>query len=121
MKGLHGFTMIEVLVAMAVFAISAMAVLNATGQNVITLGVLEEKTLASIVANNQVSLLILDSETSNISEKSGSSEMGGRNWHWTIKPIDTSDGMLRAIDVIVWQDDRKLNPYLTVRTYVAGK
>ena len=120
MKKNLGFTMIEVLVAMAVFAISAMAVLNATGQNVLSLGMLEEKTFASIVANNQMSLFKIDGSSIS-SEKNGSSEMAGREWYWTIKPIDTSDGMLRAIDVIVWQDDKKRDQLLMVRTYVSGK
>lgn len=120
MRRNRGFTMIEVLVAMAIFAVSAMAVLNATAQNVISLGILEEKTFASIVANNQMSLLVL-SDTALSAEKNGNSEMAGRVWYWTIKPVDTSDGMLRALDVIVWQDDNKKNPLLTVRTYVAGK
>lgn len=115
-----GFTLIEVLVAMAIFAVSAMAVLNATAQNINTLRILEEKTLASIVADNQMVLLLLNNTVS-ASEKNGSSEMGGRDWFWTIKPVDTTDGMLRALDVIVWQDDKKQSPLLTVRTYVASK
>lgn len=114
-----GFTLIEVLVAVAIFAVSAMAVLNATGQNVTTLGVLEEKTLASIVANNQMTLLMLD-DAILTSEKNGSSDMAGREWFWTIKPIDTADGLLRALDVIVWQDENKRSPLLTVRSYVAS-
>lgn len=120
MKSNYGFTLIEVLVAMAIFAVSSMAVLNATGQNLSTLGILEEKTLAAIVADNQMALLLLN-DSAPTSEKNGNSKMGGRDWFWTIKPVDTSDGLLRALDVIVWQDEFKRNPLLTVRTYVAAK
>ncbi len=60
-------------------------------------------------------------EKNQSSEKSGSTEMGNREWFWTIKPINTADGMLRALDVIVWQDINKKNPLLTVRTYAAVK
>lgn len=119
MRSHRGFTLIEVMVAMVIFAVSAMAVLNATSQNITALGILEEKTLASMVADNQMALLLL-SDAIPSAPQSGTSEMGGREWFWTIKPINTADGMLRAIDVIVWQDENKKSPLLTVRAYVAG-
>ncbi len=116
-KKQSGFTLIEVLVAMAVFAITAMAVLNATSQNARTLMLLEEKTFASMVADNQLVLLTLQ-ESVPSSEKSGKEKMAGKEWHWTIKPVKTSDNLLRAVDVIVWSDERKKDPLTTVRTYV---
>ncbi len=117
MKKRNGFTLIEVLVAMAVFAVTAMAVLNATSQNARTLMLLEEKTFASMVADNQLALLVLEGGAPS-SEKSGKEEMAGKEWYWTIKPVKTSDSMLRAIDLIVWSDEQKRNPLTTVRTYV---
>ncbi|WP_394213052.1 type II secretion system minor pseudopilin GspI [Enterovibrio calviensis] len=113
----RGFTLIEVMVAMAVFAVAALAVLNATGQHVNTLGVLEEKTFASMVADNQLALFVLEGKVPS-SEKNGSSEMAGRTWYWTIKPTATADNALRAVDVIVWQDESKRGSLVSVRTYV---
>ncbi|WP_028024304.1 type II secretion system minor pseudopilin GspI [Enterovibrio calviensis] len=117
MKRFRGFTLIEVLVAMAVFAVAALAVLNATGQHVNTLGVLEEKTFAAMVADNQLALFVLEGKALS-SEKNGNSEMAGRKWFWTIKPTATADNMLRAVDVIVWQDETKRSSIVSVRTYV---
>lgn len=117
MRKRRGFTLIEVLVAMAVFAVAAMAVLNATGQHVNSLGALEEKTFASMVADNQLALFVLDDKPIS-SAKNGKSEMAGREWFWTIKPIATSDNLLRAVDVIVWADERRQGSLVSVRTYV---
>lgn len=117
MRKHRGFTLLEVLVAMAVFAVTALAVLNATSQNARTLMLLEEKTFASMIADNQLALLMLGAGVPS-SEKNGKEEMAGKDWHWTVKPIQTSDSMLRAVDIIVWSDERKQNPLTTVRTYV---
>ncbi len=117
MKKQRGFTLIEVLVAMAVFAVTAMAVLNATGQNARTLSFLEEKTFASMVADNQLALLMISGKVPS-GEQNGKEEMAGIEWHWTLKPIATSESTLRAVDVIVWGDKDKKSKLTTVRTYV---
>lgn len=119
MKKIRGFTLIEVLVAMAVFAVTAMAVLNATGQNANTLMLLEEKTFASMVADNQLALLLLEGGVPT-GEKTGSEELAGKEWYWTIKPIQTVDASLRAVDVIVWSSADRKGKLTTVRTYVPG-
>lgn len=120
MKRVRGFTLIEVLVAMAVFAVAAMAVLNATGQHVNSLGALEEKTFASMVADNQLALFMLEDKPVS-SAKNGSEELAGRKWFWTIKPVATTDKILRAVDVIVWTDEKRQNSLVTVRAYVPAK
>lgn len=117
MRTHRGFTLIEVLVAMAVFAVAAMAVLNATGQHVNSLGALEEKTFASMVADNELALFVLDGKPLS-SAKNGSSELAGRTWFWTIKPVATADNLLRAVDLVVWKDETKQHSLVTVRTYV---
>ncbi|PKF51402.1 type II secretion system minor pseudopilin GspI [Enterovibrio nigricans] len=117
MRTSRGFTLIEVLVAMAVFAISALAVMNVSSQQVNNLSALEEKTFAAMVADNQLALLMLENKVPT-SAKSGKSEMAGREWYWTIKPIATAQSTLRAVDILVWQDERKQSALATVRTYV---
>ncbi len=118
MKKRHGFTLIEVLVALAVFSVAAMAVLNATGQTLNSLSALEQKTMASIVAENQLAMLKLGGVPT--AERSGTESMAGQTWYWTVKPVATSVGFLRAIDLIVWMDEKKQSPLVSVRTYVAA-
>ena len=112
----RGFTLIEVMIALAIFAVSAMAVLSATGETITTLGNLKQKTFAAMVADNQLALMKLEGVPN--AEKSGSSNLAGETWYWTIKPTPTADGTLRAVDLIVWQNESKRSSLVTVRTYV---
>ena len=59
MKRATGFTLLEVLVALAVLAIAMGAVIGATTQSVNTVGVLRDRTFATWVALNKVNELLL--------------------------------------------------------------
>ena len=52
----RGFTLLEVLVALAIFATAAIATIRSVSQHINTLNFLEEKTFASMVADNQMTL-----------------------------------------------------------------
>lgn len=54
MKKQAGMTLIEVMVALAVFALAGLAVMQATLQQTRQLGRMEEKTLAGWLADNQL-------------------------------------------------------------------
>ena len=49
-----GFTLVEMLVAMAVFGLSAMALLNLAGENTRSAARVESRTLGGVVADNLV-------------------------------------------------------------------
>ncbi|MGL4734405.1 MAG: type II secretion system minor pseudopilin GspI [Enterovibrio sp.] len=115
----RGFTLIEIMIALAIFSVSAMAVLNSTGQNINSLAALEKKTFAAMVADNQLALLLIAGAPE--SERSGKTNMADQEWHWTVKPVATATGMLRAVDVIVWESDKKSSQLASVRTYVSTK
>ncbi|ATF09482.1 type II secretion system minor pseudopilin GspI [Candidatus Enterovibrio altilux] len=117
MKKAHGFTLIEVLIAMAVFAVAAMTVLNSTSQYMNTLKVLEEKIFASMVANNQLALLVLEEKVPT-SVTNGKSKLAGRTWYWTVQPTITTDHTLKVVELIVWQHEDKRNSIVSVKMYV---
>ncbi len=116
MKRHSGFTLLEVLVALAIFATAAMATIRSVSQHINTLSYLEEKTFAAMVADNQVAKVILANKKP--SKKSGQQEMAGREWFWMVEPVATSDGLLQAFDVKVAVSS-KAAPVVTVRSYVA--
>lgn len=116
----RGFTLLEVLVALAIFAVAALSIMKAVSQHLNTVSYLEEKTFASMVADNQLAQLQLSGEIPS-SIKRGKSELAGREWYWTIKSTKTADGYLKAVDVSVATDKQQKYSVLTVRTYVANK
>ena len=95
-----GFTLIEMLVALAVFGLAAMALLNLSGENTRSAARVETRTLGGVVAEN---LAVEAATLPSIGEgrSSGQVELAGRRWTWT-RAVTATDvaGMLR-IDVRV--------------------
>ncbi len=58
----RGMTLLEVLVALAIFATAAISVIRAVTQHINTLSYLEEKTFAAMVVDNQMALVMLHPE-----------------------------------------------------------
>lgn len=113
----RGMTLLEVLVALAVFATAALSVMKAVSQHLNTLGYLEEKTFAAMVADNELAKARLSGEIPT-AVKRGKSELAGREWYWSIKSTKTADGFLRALDVTVATDAERKQSIVTLRTYV---
>ncbi len=113
----RGMTLLEVLVALAVFSGAALAVIRAVTQHINHIGYLEQKTLASMVLDNQLSLLYLN-ESPDLSQR-GSVEMGNQQWFWRYQQIETGNEMLKAVDVSVSLKQDHSSPIVTVRTYVS--
>jgi general secretion pathway protein I len=116
MRSKRGFTLLEVLVALAIFATAAIATIRSVSQHINTLSYLEEKTFAAMVADNQMAKVILTNKKP--SKKSGKEELAGREWFWTVEPVSTTGDLLQAFDVSV-ATSRKGSPVVTVRSYAS--
>lgn len=109
-------TLLEVLVALAIFATSAIAILRSVSQHVNTLTYLEEKMFASIVADNQ--MIMIQLEPASLSDRKGEETLAGKTWYYHIKPIATEQALLKAYDVSV-STTRDGNSIVTVTSYVS--
>ncbi|WP_194438184.1 type II secretion system minor pseudopilin GspI [Vibrio fluminensis] len=111
----RGLTLLEVLVALAIFAMSAMALIRSVGQHINTLTLMEEKTFAAMVADNQMAKVMLNPK--GLRKQSGKEKLADREWFWTISPVSTQQGLLRAFDVEVARE-AKGEAIISVRSYV---
>lgn len=95
-----GFTLLEVLVALAIFAIVAAVVLTAAGRSLNNAGRLEALTLASWIADNRLTELQLQQPAPSIGREDLAIEFAGRRWQ-TLSEVETSGtpGLLR---IRVW-------------------
>ena len=107
----NGFTLIEVMVAMAVVAVALPALLFALIQQVDGTGYLRERTLASWVAANKLSelqLIVANSGTIPSGDLEGESRFADRDWHWSIEQQTTElPGFIRIEIAIGLLDDQE--------------
>ena len=69
------------------------------------MGLAEMKTIASWIAQNEVSLYRAKKTWNDVSNLTGEVEMADTSWQWKMKISKTDDPLLRRIDVDVYLDD----------------
>jgi general secretion pathway protein I len=104
-KGASGFTLIEVLVALAVLAIALSALIKGGSDNAANAAYLRDKTLAHWVAMNRVTELQLQPQWPATGKRHGTAEMGDREWRWDTEVKTTPDGDVRRLIVTVSELD----------------
>ncbi|MGH8354742.1 MAG: type II secretion system minor pseudopilin GspI, partial [Pseudomonas sp.] len=100
-KRTRGFTLLEVLVALGIFATVAAVVLSASARSLSNAARLEEKTLAGWIADNRISELQLTSPTPAEGRDSQELEYAGRRWETLSEIQATADPALRRVTVWV--------------------
>jgi general secretion pathway protein I len=96
-----GFTLIEMLVALAVLSLAVMALLNLNGESARTLGYNQMRLMAAIVADNQLVRAQADPAPLSVGTDEGTENQGGVSWTWTRSVTPTSDPALLRVTVTV--------------------
>lgn len=100
-----GFTLAEVLVALGVFSIAAMALLNLKGESAETVGRLEARALAGVVAENRMIEVMSARQAPGLGVRRGEVRMAGRAWAWSESVFATDDADLRRVEIAVALED----------------
>lgn len=87
--------------ALAIFALSALAVMQTAGVALRGQQALQENMLASWVADNQMALLFLLRPEQRASPRQGDVEMAGRRWYWRTSVRIAEGGLLQHAEVEV--------------------
>lgn len=115
-----GFTLLEVLVATAIFAIAAIGLLNAQNTQIRTDQHLDEKTFAHWVALNHLAELQLKKAFPDAGEGESSDSMAGRDWTVTTKVQATPSPNVRLLTIAVAEKSRNFGEKPTPVTVVTG-
>jgi general secretion pathway protein I len=96
-----GFTLIEVMVALAILALGMMAVSKALNDYTVAATYVEEKTLASWIATNKLTELSIAPTWPSIGDYEEDVEFAGQQWRCEIVVEETPVANLHRVDVSV--------------------
>ncbi len=115
-----GFTLIEVMVAVAIFALAGGAVLKAVSEHARSVTTLERVTFATFVADNQLTRASLESKIKWPLDKRirGEAQIAGRTFYWQRDAEKTADESLYQVTVTVASDQAMENAITSVVTFM---
>lgn len=96
-----GFTLLEMLVALAVFSLAALAMIRLQAVAVRTTADLDQRQMARLVAHNEMVDLLTSPDVLATGEQEGKVSNGGRDWHWQRKVSKTGDRDVVRVDLRV--------------------
>lgn len=113
-----GFTLLELLVALVIFATAGVAIMQASSNHIRAVWQLEEITVASFVANNQLQLALLEPTWPPRELQQGEVAMANRNWLWRVRASTVPDPDLRELNVSVSLVEQPDVVIYQLKTYV---
>ena len=120
----RGFTLVEVMVALAIVAIALPALLMALYQQIDDTAYLRDKTLAYMVAENKLAeMRLVINSTRNLSagKDSGLASMADRDWYWWVETKATEVENFFRVDITVSLDEQQQEqPLYTLSAFMSG-
>ena len=102
----RGFTLIEVLVALAIIAIGLAAVVAVAARSGLVDANLQRRTFAAWVATNQMTRMRLAAQWPDLGTQDGKVTLADQQWHWKATVVKTQDPDLRRVTIDVATEDK---------------
>lgn len=115
-----GLTLLEVMVALFIFALTATSIMKAASEHIRGISTLEDMTMATWVANDELNKLITERKWPPENNLKGSTELAGQNWYYQHLVTETQDKELRQVEVVVAQDQQMESVITSVVTYISN-
>lgn len=118
----RGFTLIEVMVALAIIAIALSSLIKASGSHTSTAGYLKSKTLAHYVALNEIADLQTRRAWPDIGTSDGSAEMAEFEWFWLREVVQAGDdpNNIRSMKFTVYIDEDHTRSLAQVQAFISN-
>lgn len=97
----QGFTLVEVLVALAVLAIALTAVMRTMAQAIDATATLRERHVALWLAQNRLAEHQMQRDWPAADTKDGDIEFGGEKWFWREQVSTTPEALIRRIEITI--------------------
>lgn len=98
----QGFTLIEVLVALAILAVALAAAARASSMSLSGSESLKQRLMAGWVAQNRLAEHSARRDWPETGSKSGEAEQGGASWRWEERVSATPNALFRRIEIVVY-------------------
>ena len=100
----RAFTLLEVLVALAVLSVALSAAIQSISQNTRNASYLRERTLAHWVGMNKVTEWQSGVKKVSLGKNTGSEDMAGHEWHWSVNVVESGVENVWQMQVEVRRD-----------------
>ena len=97
----NGFTLLEIMVALAIFSLAALAMVRLQGYSVRSTANLGDSSMAWQVARNVAVEILSNPAPPTLGETRGEEINGGQNWIWTATTRSTDERRLVTVDIAV--------------------
>ena len=115
-----GFTLLEVMIALAIIAIALGALLSTSGSQASSAGYLKQKTIAHWVALNELTRSQLANDWPDLGDKKDSSMMAGVEWFWTRTVKATEDENARQVEYRIYLDEDRKHSITSLIGYLSN-
>jgi len=97
----QGFTLIEMLVALAIFSLAALALLRLSGATATNSARLADQAIAQLVAENVAVETLTDPGPPPIGTQTGQTVNAGRRWSWTRTVVRSPEARILQVEILV--------------------
>ena len=98
-----GFTLLEVMIALAIFAMASLTVMQVSGTTLSHQARLKERMLGDWLADNQSALLYLQAGSRESAlayqTQQGETVVDGQPWYWRTRAVEGDNRTLQAMDI----------------------
>ncbi len=110
----RGFTLLEVLISLAILTIALGAIVQTTANSTNNLSHLVNKSFAHWVALNKATELQVEEKWPATGTQTGRYEMANREWYWSIKISETNDAYVRKMEISISEESNQESPLTTL-------
>lgn len=119
-----GFTLVEVMVALAIVAIALPALLMSLYQQMDDTAYLRDKTMAQMVAANklaEIRLVVASTRVLIAGKDGGLATMADRDWHWWVETKPTEADRFFRIEIrVALEEDQQEQPLYTLTGFMSS-